>query len=70
MAGISVSKDGITVKPIKLSGVNQVKAKHRGISVDIENDVLKLEVPDCFDKVTVNYNGKEEVVGSGSYIFK
>ncbi len=70
MAGIKVSKDGITVKPIKVSGINQVKANHRGISVDIENDVLKLEIPDCFDKVTVNYNGKEEVVGSGRYIFK
>lgn len=70
LAGIKISKDGITVKPIKVSGINQVKANHRGISVDIENDVLKLEIPDCFDKVTVNYNGKEEVVGSGRYIFK
>ena len=55
--------------PIKLKAVTEVNAYHKGISVDIKGDVLKVEIPKDIKRATVIWNDKKTIVDSGCYEF-
>lgn len=69
IAGIKISKDELVINPLKLKAVTEVKAYHRGISVEIKGDVLKVEIPSDIKCATVIWNNKKTIVDSGCYEF-
>lgn len=69
LAGINVSKEEITIKPIRVNGIDEVKAHHRGICVEIKGDDLKVEIPENIKRAVIKWNGREETVGAGIYFF-
>lgn len=69
IAGIKISKDELVIKPIKVKDIAEVKAYHRGISVEIKGDALKVKIPSDIKRATVIWNDKKTIVDSGCYEF-
>ena len=59
----------MVIKPIKVKDIAEVKAYHRGISVEIKGDALKVKIPSDIKRATVIWNDKKTIVDSGCYEF-
>ncbi len=66
IAGICIDETGITIAPKAISGLDWVKATHKGISVDINAGKLTVTVP---EQATIIYGETKQTVTAGTYEF-
>ncbi len=70
LAGINLNGIGfenIVIKPYFVNGINYLKAKMCGISVEYDNEFIKINSPYTF---TLVYDSKKEKYNAGAYVFK